>query len=131
MPFLGKRGFLVSYICDTSEEAVRRVRRSLPQVPATAQRSVPDQDANAVQTSRTVEEVTLDESVCRVFDADSVDFSDITVDHVLGQLDVSTPASHGRTTAYFGSTSYSYGPIRHMRLIHTLNQEFLPPWKAQ
>ena len=103
----------ISYICDTSEEAVRRVRRILPQVPATAQRSVPDQDANAVQTSRTVEEVTLDESVCRVFDADSVDFSDITVDHVLGQLDVSTPASHGRITAYFGSTSYSYGPIRH------------------
>ena len=47
--------------------------------------------------------VEVDSSVCSVFDFDAADFSDISVDNVIGQLSVNCPLANGnRLTSYFG-----------------------------
>ena len=56
----------------------------------------------------------VDNSVCRVFEFDAADFSDITVGDILGQINIDRPVANGnRSTAYFGDIPYSYGHVRH------------------
>ena len=60
------------------------------------------------------DEGNLDDTVCRLFDSDYVNFSNITISIILEQFNVDSPATHGnRMMAYFGNTSYRYGSIKH------------------
>ena len=104
----------LSYAVDQVETLKRRVLPETPN-PATAQRPVPHvTPAEPTPTTTRTDEVKLDDTVCHVFDLDSLNFADLTVDTILGQINIDTPASHGnRLTAYFGSTAYRYGPIKH------------------
>ena len=104
----------ISYLAETVEAETEKVRRGrvlpTPPSPATTQRSAqldePSQD-NADT------EVNLDISVCDLFDAERVNFSDVSVRDVLSQITVNTPASGNRLTAYFGDLPYRYGRIKH------------------
>ena len=109
-----------SSVSCTLEHVETLRRRSLPQtpvrvtVPATAQRPVATFPQATPPTPSLREEVKLDETVCKVFDSESVNFSEITVPDILGQFKVESPATHGnRMTAYFGDKSYRYGPVNH------------------
>ena len=52
----------------------------------------------------------VDPSVCTVL---SDVFPDLSVPDILTHISFDTTESHGRKTAYFGSTGYSYGRIKH------------------
>jgi hypothetical protein len=109
----------ISYLCQTSEETVQRIRRVLPQVPAspaTAERSnSPDNSQPLTNVIPDEEEVTvtLDDTVCHIFPSDSVNFADISVADILDQFNIDDTATSGRATNYFGAVPYSYGTITH------------------
>ncbi len=101
----------ISYLSEQAEKSARNLKRVLPKTPVTAQR--PDADSSSDE-SDSEQVVKLDSSVCNLFDTKSVDFSDISVNDVLSEIDVNSPATHGnRTIAYFGNTSYRYGAVKH------------------
>ena len=114
-----------SHVSCTAEQVETLRRRSLPQTPlppATAQRLVsatPQRPASTTPqptppTPSLQDEGNLDDTVCQLFDSDTVNFRDLAVPSILNQFKVESPATHGnRMTAYFGSTPYRYGPVKH------------------
>ena len=113
-----------SSVSCTAEHVETLRRRSLPQTPVratapatapvTAQRPVATSPQATPPTPSLQEEVTIDDTVCRLFDSQTINFSEITVPDILSQIKVESPATHGnRKTAYFGDTSYRYGLVKH------------------
>ena len=106
----------LSYSADYVETWKRRVLPETPTpTPATAQRIVPDTSRVEPSTpTEQKEDGKLDDTVCRVFDLNSVKFTDLSVETILEQIKVDSPATHGnRLTAYFGNTAYRYGHVKH------------------
>ena len=52
-------------------------------------------------------------NVCEVLSFDDIDFRDLKVSDILGQLDISKKESMHRQTAYFGDIGYKYGQNVH------------------
>ena len=92
-------------------------------LPATAQRPVPHMTlAEPKSTIKRTDEVTLDKTVCYVFDFDSVNFTELSVGPLLEKIVVDSPATHGnRLTAYFGNTAYHYRFTNHDQHPSTLS----------
>lgn len=117
--FTSQINSLTSVVSCAAQEVETLRQCVLTTPPATAQSLAPEDstrhpDPAPPPTQESITEVTLDDEVCHLFDRSRVDFSDITVDNVLDDITVNTPATHGnRLTAYFGDTSYRYGAVKH------------------
>lgn len=114
-----------SYLTEHAEAKLEKMRSmhatisSTPVPPVTPPSDLDDdllRKTDQTLADCSIEEVKVDDSVCRVFDFDLADFSDLTVADVLDQLTVDNPVPGGntnRSTAYYGNIPYSYGHVRH------------------
>ena len=73
--------------------------------------AVPDEQSEELVSDLPVPELPeLDHSVCRLYDDI---FKDLSVTGILAQISCNKAESHGRKTAYFGNTCYTYGRVTH------------------
>ena len=116
----------VNRISEVTSETNAIARATRPAVEAVSR--LADLDASTATSIATAEELirtiradireplltqVSEDEVCRVYSRGEIDFSDICVNDVLGELDITDKQSCGRFTAYFGGTSYRYGRVSH------------------
>ena len=96
-----------SCLVKRAEESLEKLSKLSPPVthPAPVEPIEP-----SVSDLPTPEQPELDDSVCCVLN--NV-FNDLNVNDILAQIPCVKTESHGRKTAYFGNTKYSYGRISH------------------
>ena len=91
-----------------AEDTVEKLCNLSP--PVTAPEDTATEDPEVVSDLPLPDAPEVDPSVCTVV---SDVFPELNVPDILTQVSFNTTESHGRKTAYFGSTGYSYGRIKH------------------
>ena len=101
----------ISRLTEDAETYVKQLQQPRESPPATPAATTTKSDTDQAQVSQETPTVNYDDQVFSF--VDNFNFDDLTVDGILGDLDVNQPASCGRKVRYYGNTDYSYGTVKH------------------
>ena len=97
------------HLTSRAEEQIRKLL-SLESSPSATAPLCPDTTA-AISSTPPAPEVKFNDQVFNFLD--TINFEELSVDGVTGDIDISEPASCGRKVNFRGNTTYTYGSINH------------------